>query len=261
MKRASNDFEFPSDPEEFTKARINIQAESIFRLLLWAAFLPLCSTIKSPIIWRLDSDDIRQALDEGRVDFGVAFAGARESVAAGELVGTVDWIALAPAGHRLDADGPVSVEDLPVNEWLFLSGGAGDDLVELFAKAGKRQIMATDHLVSYVAARNIGVAVLPDVLGSRCPRGTIKRRFHGLPPVQVRLFLPRGGEAALCSQGKALLRNLRGLVRDGFFGNSEAPAAAKGLGNEAMLSVKTAVEVVEETSIEEPSRTLEGVVS
>ncbi len=254
------------DAEEFALARLNIQAESILGGLLSAALVSVFdmwgSTIDRPVIWRLEVD-VRRRIAEGNVDLALGFAEEEEIVADEEILGVpVDWCVLAPVKNRLgESQEPLQVNQLPNEDWLLLPdlafGGIG--LADKFVRAGQKRVMECDHLATYVAA-GVGLAVLPDVLGSRCPHGTVKRRLVGLQKLQARLLLPRGGDAALSSQNQCLVETLRRLGRDGFFGSNDATPAPEGRGKQEMPEAETAVEVIEEALVQEPGRTLEGAV-
>jgi hypothetical protein len=257
------------DAEEFALVTLNIQAESILGGLLSAALVSVFdmwgSTIDRPVIWRLETDVRRSMAERKNPDLALGFAGAGERVADDEVLGApVKWCVLAKVGNPLcESQEPLPVNQLPNEDWLLLPdlafGGTG--LADSFVRSGQKRVMECDHLALY-AANGVGLALLPDVGGSRCPHGTVKRRLVGLPELQTRLFLPRGGEAALSSQNQCLVETLRRLVRDGFFGrdkNDGAPTAATGRGKQETPSVETVVEVAEEALTEEPGRTLEGV--
>jgi DNA-binding transcriptional LysR family regulator len=248
------------DAEEFALAKLNLQAESILGGLLSAALVSVLemwgSTIDRPLIWRLETD-VRRRMGEGNVDLAVGFADAGEIVGDGEALGVpVEWCVLAPVKNRLGGElqEPLSVDQLPNKDWLLLPDLAfgGIWLADSFVRGGQKRVMECDHLATYVAA-GVGLAVLPDVLGSRCPHGTVKRGLVGLPALQPRLFLPRGGEAALSSQNQCLVETMRRLVRDGFFGgdkNSNAPATAEVPGKQEAPAAKTEDEDVFEEMVE-----------
>jgi DNA-binding transcriptional LysR family regulator len=220
------------DAEDCAKQTLKLQVEPIVGALLSGALVAVFdlwgSAIDRPSIWRLDCD-IRRSLAEKKADLGLGFADADETVGDAEAVGApVQWCVLAPAGHRLgETQEPVPVDQLTKEEWLLLPdlafGAVG--LADSFVRAGHRQVMECDHLTTYVVAK-VGLAVLPDVLGRKCPHGTIKRRLVGLPPIQVRLFLPRGGEGALSSANQCLIENLRRLVREGLLGGDNGATAS-----------------------------------
>ena len=257
------------DAEELALAKLNIQAEAILGGLLSAALVSVLemwgSTIDRPLIWRLETD-VRRRLADGNLDLALGFADAGEVVADGEtLGGPVEWCVLAPVKNRLGGglQEPLSVDQLPNEDWLLLPdlafGGIG--LADKFVRSGQKRVMECDHLATYAAA-GVGLAVLPDVLGSRHHHGTIKRRLVGLPALQPRLFLGRGGEAALSAQNQCLVETLRRLVRDGFFStgkNGDAPV--ENLVKQQTPEAKNEEEDVFEALVEESVTPLEGVLS
>ncbi len=258
------------ESEEFVLANLNLQAESILGGLLSAALVSVFdmwgSRIDRPMIWRLETD-IRRSIAEGKADLGLGFADAEDVVGNEEALGSpVEWCVLAKVGNPLgESMEPLPVDQLPNSDWLLLPdlafGATG--LAEVFLRAGQKRLMACEHLPTYVSA-GVGLAVLPNVLGGRCPHGTIKRRLVGLPALRTRLFLPRRGGSALSSQNQCLVETLHRLVRDGFFGSddhSDAPETVEGRVKQEMSPAEPAVEVVDAALLKEPGRQLEGALS
>ena len=155
---------------------------------------------------------VREVLQEGKADLGLGFADPAETVASNEIVGApVRWCVMAHSEHSLGrTTGPVSVDELPNDCWLLLPdltfGATG--MADVFGKKRHRLKMRTNHLLQYVNA-NVGVAVVPDVLGKSS--ASIKRPLAGLAPLQVRLFLP-DRESKLSSANQLLVQRLQRVM-------------------------------------------------